>query len=96
MLTPQNIICLTKYFYVDFIPKINLTKPLKNFGTFLTTIVITFPSYLPSKNFMPPTSIPIPIMHIQAIGGRNNTNKVPIPKPIKIPASIFLNLQKNI
>ena len=25
--------------------------------------------------------------------GRNNTNKMPIPKPIQIPAIIFFNLQ---
>jgi len=27
-------------FYVDLIPKINFTNPLKNLGTFFTTIVI--------------------------------------------------------
>ena len=34
-------------------PKINLTIPLKHFGTFLTTIVI-YSSYFPNKNLIPP------------------------------------------
>ena len=31
-------------YVLSFIPKINFTNPLKNFGTFLTTIVIPIPS----------------------------------------------------
>ena len=45
---------------------------------------------------MPPISIPNPIIHIQATGGRNKTSKIPIPNPINIPEINFLNLQKNI
>ena len=32
--------------YYSFIPKINLTKPLKNLGTFFTTTVICIPPFL--------------------------------------------------
>ncbi len=82
--------------YVVFIPKINFTILRNPLGTFFTTIVILFLPYLENKYLIPPINIPIPIMNIQAHGGRNNIKSVATPKPINIPAIIFLNLQKNI
>lgn len=86
-----------------FIPKINFTNPLKNLGTFFTTIVI-FPTLL-YNNIVFPVSfnknqheshiIPIvisvtPITNNQPEKGSNITSNTPIPNPIKHTAKVFL------
>ena len=82
-------------YVLSFIPKINLTNPLKNFGTFLTTIVIINFLLLriiyPHSHISPTATITTPIINSQPDIGSNKTNSIPNPKPIKHTAKVFFN-----
>ena len=85
-----------------FTPNISFTSPLKNLGTFFTTIVICNPLlyfrieqqwtfFQQHSQVIPTNTIVIPIMNNQPENGSNITSKTPIPKPIKHTANVFLN-----
>lgn len=77
-------------YYFSLIPKISFTNPLKNFGTFLTTIVIfSTLLYLQDSQMSPTAMITTPIVNSQPDSGSSNTNKIPKPKPIRHTPNVF-------
>ena len=97
-----EVISVTLYatsilFYVLLIPKISLTIPLKNLGTFLTTIVILIPPHFQlASQIKPKIVIATPIVNSQPVRGSNNTSRIPIPIPMKQTPKVFFNIQNNI
>ena len=77
------------YFYVFFIPKINFTIPLNGLGTFFTTIVMSFSSYLSNIFLIPITIKLIETIHNHAIGDKTIIKNIPIPIPNIHPAKTF-------
>ena len=80
-------------YYFSLIPNISFTKPLRNFGTFFTTMVI-FPlsfSYLQDNHMSPTATIVTPIANSQPDRGSNRTSRMPSPNPIKHTPIVFFN-----
>lgn len=75
----------------------SFTNPLKNLGTFFTTIVIFYTLLYFYCNFQQeiqaiPTATTIsPIINSQPENGSNITSSTPSPNPIKHTANVFLN-----
>ena len=82
-------------YVLSFIPKSNFTIPLKNLGTFFTTIVIItyllLRIYYPHSHISPTATTTTPIINSQPDIGSNNTSNIPSPKPIKQTANVFFN-----
>ena len=82
------------YCHSSFIPNISLTNPLKNLGTFLTTIfiiTISFLYFLQNSHATPNINIAHPIKNNHPVIGSNNTNNIPAPMPIKQTPIVFFN-----
>ena len=86
-----HLISFSSY-VLSLIPKINFTIPLKNFGTFFTTIVIIFLLFYEHNHIKPTLTTTTPIMNSQPDIGSNNTNKIPKPSPIRQTANVFFNI----
>ena len=69
-----------------------MTIPLKNLGTFFTTIVILIPPYLENSMQRPPRAIAQPIIKSHPDNGSNSTSKTPNPKPMRQVASNFFSI----
>ena len=68
------------YYHSSFIPNISLTKPLRNLGTFLTTIfiiIISFLYFLQNSHVIPNINTAHPIRNNHPVTGSNNTNNIP-------------------
>lgn len=81
-------------YYSSFNPNINLTKPLKNFGTFFTTIFIfnhTPPYFLQNSHATPNINNAQPIINSHPVIGSNNTSNIPEPTPIRQTPIVFFN-----
>lgn len=74
-------------------PKINFTIPLSGFGTFFTTIVMSFPPYLSNIFLIPITIKLMETIHNHATGVKTMIKNIPIPIPKIQPASTFFNFR---
>ena len=90
----HGILC--KIYLSPFKPNINFTKPLKNFGTFFTTICINSHPPLPHNQAIPSTTKTQPMQNNQPAIGSNNTSSIPVPIPIRQSPIVFFNASNNI
>ena len=77
------------YYFSSFIPNTNLMNPLKNFGTFLTTIFIQsypFFYFLQNSQAIPNINSAHPIKNSHPVTGRNN---IPVPIPTRQSPIVF-------
>ena len=80
------------YYFSSFIPNTNLMNPLKNFGTFLTTIFIQsypFFYFLQNSQAIPNINSAHPIKNSHPVTGSNNTNNIPLPIPTRQSPIVF-------
>ena len=67
-------------------------NPLKNFGTFLTTIFIQsypFFYFLQNSQAIPNINSAHPIKNSHPVTGSNNTNNIPVPIPTRQSPIVF-------
>ena len=73
----------------------SFTNPLRNLGTFFTTIFMLLHSFVPkyqhASHAKPIATTAIPIKNNQPVVGSNITNNTPNPNPIKHTANVFFS-----